>query len=142
VLDDLALRRHGLADAVHGVDVLHGSSGATAAAVPAAGNQPRPRAGRRRQEAWGSVNYSRWRAPPKSWPVPERGAVEPAGPGRIQPRRAMLTPRTHVEERQMSVSLRLSALLLALAAVVALPASAAGRDHDRGKRGHDRQDHH
>ena len=38
----------------------------------------------------------------------------------------------------MSVSLKLSALLLALAAVVALPASAAGRDHDRGHRGHDR----
>jgi len=37
----------------------------------------------------------------------------------------------------MSAPLKLSALLLALA-VVALPASAAGRDNDRGHRGHDR----
>jgi Ni/Co efflux regulator RcnB len=37
----------------------------------------------------------------------------------------------------MSATLKLSALLLALA-VVALPASAAGRDNDRGHRGHDR----
>jgi len=41
----------------------------------------------------------------------------------------------------MSVPLKLSALLLAIAAV-ALPASAAGRDHDRGNRGHDRGDRH
>ena len=41
----------------------------------------------------------------------------------------------------MSVPLKLSALLLAIAAV-ALPASAAARDHDRGNRGHDRHDRH
>ena len=40
----------------------------------------------------------------------------------------------------MSAPLKLSALLLALA-VFALPASAAGRDHDRGHRGHDRHGH-
>ena len=40
----------------------------------------------------------------------------------------------------MSAPLKLSALLLALA-VFALPASAAGRDHDRSHRGHDRHGH-
>src|SRR5690606_23883179 len=83
-------------------------------------------------------DYTGWRASPRGLPVaerlplwPARGGVDSASPGHAH------TTHTTWRIRRMSAPLKLSALLLALA-VFALPASAAGRDHDRGHRGHDR----
>src|SRR3546814_4545204 len=55
----------------------------------------------------------------------------------IQPAPAMITSRKHTRRIAMQAPLKLAALLLALAAV-AMPATAAARDNDRGHRGHDR----
>src|SRR5690606_23390664 len=138
-LDDLALRRHGLADAVHGVDVLrHGGSGGQ---PPANRRRETSRARaleRRRQGTWESRHYTGWRALPRACRTLNARVRTRLGADWIQHRRAMLTARIQTWRiRRMSAPLKLSALLLALA-VVALPASAAGRDNDRGHRGHDR----
>src|SRR3546814_14445902 len=49
----------------------------------------------------------------------------------------MITLRKHTRRIAMQAPLKLAALLLALVAV-AMPATAAARDNDRGHRGHDR----
>src|SRR5690606_8044756 len=95
VLDDLAFRRHGLADAVHGVDVLrHGGSGGQPPANRRRETSHARALERRRQGTWESRHYTGWRALPRACRTLNARARARRGTDWIQHRRAMLTART------------------------------------------------
>src|SRR3546814_3808710 len=85
----------------------------------------------------GIPNYSVWRGFPAAGRTLNARRPKTPREDTIQPAPAMITSRKHTRRIAMQAPLKLAALLLALAAV-AMPATAAARDNDRGHRGHDR----